>query len=116
MGKILGFRCKQCRAELLAMPEPGGVNPRTGWTPPVLCCERPLRALEPDQILPSMLTLPGVARCPRCGYSVRLIVHPAASLVCMPCRKDFVIFGGNADQGDQAKAPVAPTPDVWGWG
>ena len=112
MGSIRGFRCGLCRAEVLATAEPAGLIGRTEWTPPVLCCGQPLRALEPDQVLSTLLTHRRVARCPRCGYKVRLIVHPAGSLVCMLCQTDFVIIGGNPDRDDEAVAAIAPVPDV----
>ncbi len=114
MGSIRGFRCMQCRAELLATTEPAGLIGRTAWSPPVLCCGKPLRPLEPEQVLSSMLTRHRVARCPRCGYKVRLIVHPAGSLVCMPCQTDYDVIGRNPCRADRATAPAEPAPDVRG--
>lgn len=113
MASIRGFRCGLCRAEVLASREPASLMGRTDWTPPVLCCGQPLRSLEPDQVLSTMLTRRRVARCPRCGYKVRLVVHPAGSLVCMPCQMEFVVIGGNPDQDDQVTTRVARARDGW---
>jgi hypothetical protein len=95
MGGLWGFRCDICRAEFLVKPGPGLLSGRTGWSPPVLCCNQPLRRLEVDQALPSTPTRRRLARCARCGYQVSLIVHPAGSLVCAVCQTDFLIVGGN---------------------
>jgi DNA-directed RNA polymerase subunit RPC12/RpoP len=112
MGSVRGFRCGRCRAEVLAMAAPAGSINRMGWTLPLLCCGQPLLALEPDQVLSTMLTRRRVARCSRCGYKLRLVVHPASSLVCMPCQTDLVMIGRNPDQDDQVTAPVAPAPEL----
>ncbi len=111
MGSIRGFRCDQCRAELLAT-SPADLIGRTAWIPPLLCCGKSLRALEPDQVLSSTLASRRVARCPRCGYTVRLIIHPAGSLVCLPCRTAFVIIGGQPARDGQPPRPVTPLSDV----
>ncbi|MBI4198985.1 MAG: hypothetical protein HY535_00730 [Chloroflexi bacterium] len=110
MASIRGFRCAQCRAEVLATAEPAALIGRSAWTPPLLCCGQPLKSLEADQVLSVLPTRRRVARCPRCGYKVRLVVHPAGSLVCMPCQTDFLIIGGNPDQDDQAAEEIAPAP------
>ena len=113
MGSLWGFRCKRCRAEVLARPEPGPFMNRTAWTPPVLCCGQTLRALEPDQVVLVVPSRRRAARCPRCGYQVRLVVHPAGSLVCMVCQTDFVILGGTPDRPSRTTAAVTPKADVW---
>ncbi len=112
MGSLCGFRCERCRAEVLARPESGPLTDRTAWTPPVLCCGQPLRTLEPDQVLLVTPSRRRALRCPRCGYQVRVVVHPAGSLVCMVCQTDLVLIEGTPDQTDRASAPVTPTADV----
>lgn len=91
MGSVRGYRCASCRGELLANAEPVVRAGRPNWTPPVLCCGQPLRPLEADQILPAMLTRGRVARCPRCGYQVRIVVHPVSLPVCMLCQLEFAL-------------------------
>jgi DNA-directed RNA polymerase subunit RPC12/RpoP len=93
MGSIQGYRCGQCRAELLATPVATNHDDRPGWTPPVLCCGQPLRLLDTGQVLSASLLPRRPARCPRCGYQVRLIVQPMKPLVCMVCQTDFVAPG-----------------------
>jgi hypothetical protein len=95
MGSLCGFRCDTCRAEFLVRPAPGQLSGRTGWSPPVLCCNQPLRRLEVDQVLPGMPTRRRIARCVRCGYEISLIVHPAGNLLCAVCQTEFLIVGGN---------------------
>jgi hypothetical protein len=46
MVSLWGFRCDTCRAEFLVRPGPDLLSGRTGWSPPVLCCNQPLRRLE----------------------------------------------------------------------
>ena len=111
MGSIRGFRCGVCWAELLATP-PAHLIGLGEWTPPILCCGQTLRALETNQALSTILPRRRAARCPRCGYAVRLIVHPAGSLVCMPCQANFVIIGGDLDRDTQPTVPVTPAADV----
>src|SRR3974390_1315110 len=98
MGSIQGFRCGECRAELLATPVPTNLNGRSGWTPPVLCCGQPLRPLDMGHVLSAPMISRRAARCPRCGYHVRLIVQPMGSLVCMVCQTDFVVLGDTPDR------------------
>jgi hypothetical protein len=112
MGSLRGFRCERCRAELLARPEPRPLTDRRAWTPPVLCCGKPLRALDPEQILSVTPTRRRGACCPRCGYQVRVVVHPAGSLVCMVCQTDLVIPGDTPDRNDRATTAVTPTADT----
>jgi hypothetical protein len=112
MGSVRGFRCQVCRAELLATAELGGLASPTGGAPPILCCGQPLRPLEPDQILVGLLTRRHVACCPRCGYKVRVIVHPAGPLVCMVCQTDFVILGRTPHEGDQRIVPLIPATEI----
>jgi DNA-directed RNA polymerase subunit RPC12/RpoP len=112
MSSLSGFRCGRCRAELLARAEPGPSAERKGWTPPVLCCGQPLRALEPDQLVLIMPSRRRAARCPRCGYQIRLVVHPAGSLVCMVCQTDFVILEGTPERPGLTPAEVSPTADA----
>jgi DNA-directed RNA polymerase subunit RPC12/RpoP len=113
MGSLWGFRCKRCRAEVLARPESGPLMDRRAWTPPVLCCGQALRALEPDQVVLVMPSRRRAARCPRCGYQVRLVVHPAGPLVCMVCQTNFVILEGTPDRTGRTTAAVTPTADAW---
>ena len=109
MGSIQEFRCRVCRAEILATAELGSFAGWTGGAPPVLCCGRPL---EPDQILAGLLTGRRVACCPRCGYKVRVIIHPAGPLVCMVCQTDFVIVGGTPREKYQRITPLIPATDT----
>ncbi len=92
MGSVRGYRCASCRGELLATAEAAMSAGRPNWTPPVLCCGQPLRPLDPDQLLPAMLTRGRMARCPRCGYQVRMIVHPVTPPVCMLCQLEFTLL------------------------
>lgn len=112
MGGVREFRCQVCRAELLATAELGGFAGRTGGAPPVLCCGQPLRPLEPDQILAGLLTRRHVACCPRCGYKVRVIIHPAGPLVCMVCQTDFVIVGGTPHDEYQRITSLIPATET----
>ncbi len=105
MGSVRGFRCASCRGELLATAEPGLQASRPGWTPPVLCCGQALRPLDPDQIVPAMLTRGRVSRCPRCGYQVRIVVHPVNPPVCMLCQQEFAL--GESGQGERDAAALA---------
>lgn len=96
MGRLWGFRCGSCKAEFLAQGRSEGPPGRADWIPPVLCCGEPLRRLEADQVLSSIQTRRRrIARCPRCGYEVAIVVHPAGSLVCSVCQTDFMIVGGS---------------------
>jgi DNA-directed RNA polymerase subunit RPC12/RpoP len=99
MGSVRGYRCTSCRGELLATAEPAVSAGRPNWTPPVLCCGQPLRPLDPDQVLPAMLTRGRMARCPRCGYQVRMIVHPVTPPVCMLCQLEFTLMEPGAATG-----------------
>lgn len=84
MGSIRGFRCRHCRAELLA---PAGLRPRRHGpgVSPILCCGQPLRPLDTGQVLSAPLPRRRSARCPHCGTAVQIIVQPEGPLVCMPC-------------------------------
>lgn len=104
MGSIQGFRCGQCRGELLAN---ANLNGRLGWTPPVLCCEQTLRPLDPGHVLSAPMISRRIARCPRCGYQVRLIVQPMSPLVCMVCQTDFVMLNENPDRAERRVATAA---------
>jgi hypothetical protein len=112
MGSVRGFRCGVCRAEVLVASDPSGVPFRVEWTPPILCCGQPLRRIEPEQITLPQGNRRRVAQCPRCGYEVRLIVHPAGHLGCMLCQTDFATLGGMPAPVDQAPTPVAPAPEI----
>jgi DNA-directed RNA polymerase subunit RPC12/RpoP len=114
MGSVRGFRCDRCHAEILATRGAGVFVGGTEWSAPVLCCGQPLKALEPDQVSSGILTARRAARCPRCGYKVHLVVHPAGPLVCMQCQVELVIVGRHPDTHHQATAPVAAAPDVGG--
>jgi len=108
MSSIQGFRCGQCRAELLARPVATNLNIKSGWTPPVLCCGQPLRLLDTGHVL-SAPSLPcRIACCPRCGYQVRLVVQPLRPLACLICQTDFVTLGGNPDRSEPSVMLVAP--------
>jgi len=104
MGSIRGYRCTSCRGELLATSEPAIRPARPTWTPPVLCCGQPLRPLDPAEILTAMLPYGRPWACPRCGYQVRIVVHPASPLVCMLCQIEYTLSTGAPRQ---AEAPVA---------
>lgn len=97
MGSVRGYRCTSCRGELVATSEPAGQAGRPNWTPPVLCCGQALRPLDADQILPAMLTRGRVARCPRCGYQVRVVVHPVSPPICMLCQLEFSLDAGPSE-------------------
>jgi len=47
--------------------------------------------VDPDQILPTMLTLRRFAWCPLCGHRARLIVQPLGLLTCRTCSGSLVI-------------------------
>ncbi len=112
MASVQGFRCGQCRGELLVAKEPVDRVGRRGWAPPVLCCGQSLRALEPDQSMIGVMGRRRIAGCPRCGYRVRLIVHPAGPLVCMLCQTDFVNLGGKPDLLEPGETLVGATPNA----
>ncbi len=101
MSSVRGFRCQRCRAELLAAAEVPGQASLPEWTPPILCCGGTLCPLPPDQMLAELLVgalaRGRVARCPRCGYRVRLVVHPAGTLVCMICQREFELGAPEAN-------------------
>lgn len=108
MASMQGFRCRQCRMELLAKPDPARHLELTGWTPPILCCGQSLQPLTPDQVLSVPLPRRRLARCPRCGYQVRVVIHPVGALVCMLCQREFVLLqdvGAREDRGAPAAAP-----------
>ena len=106
MRSIRGFRCGVCRAEVLAFRAPAALPPRAEWSPPILCCGQPLRPIEPDQIPLPTGTRGRLARCPRCGSQVHLIVHPAGPLVCMLCQTEFAIGNGHPGLEDPVTRPV----------
>ena len=114
MSSVRGFRCQRCRGEVLAAAEVPGMADRPDGTPPVLCCGAPLRPLPPDQILAEILV--GVlargrlARCPRCGYRIRLVVHPAGRLVCRSCHSNLTIGAGETDTRDRLGVQAAKEP------
>ncbi len=111
MSSIRGFRCGVCRAELLVSSDPGGLPSRIEWTPPILCCGQPLLPVEPELVSLLQGTRRRIAQCPRCGYEVRLIVHPAGHLGCMLCQTDFTTLGGRPGPVDQAPTPAAPASE-----
>jgi hypothetical protein len=92
MGSIQGFRCRDCRTEILASPALTDLRGHRAWTPPVLCCGKPLVPVDSDQILPTMLAVRRFAWCPLCGHRVRLIVQPLTSITCMICRGPLVVL------------------------
>jgi hypothetical protein len=108
MSSIQGFRCGHCRAELLARPVTANLSGRSGWTPPVLCCGQPLRLLDTGHVLSTPRLPRRIARCPRCGYEVRLVVQPLRPLACLICQTDLVTLGGNPDRPEPSVALVAP--------
>ncbi len=107
MSSLRGFRCQQCRAEVLA----SGPAACTDWTPPILCCGAPLHPLSPDQILAEILlgvlAHGRVARCPRCGYRIRVVVHPARRLVCRSCHTNLTIGAEETGLRDRMEVPAA---------
>ncbi len=114
MGSIRGFRCGVCRAEVLVASNPSALASRVEWTPPILCCGQPLRPLEPELVTLLQGTRRRVAQCPRCGYEVRLIIHPAGHLGCMLCQTDFTTLGGRPGPIDYPTTPVAPASEIRG--
>jgi len=86
MGSIRGFRCGQCRGEVLAAAKRNDPLDRREWTPPLLCCGQLLQSLDVDQILFAIPPPRRTARCPRCGYAVQVVVHPAGGLTCLSCQ------------------------------
>ncbi len=112
MGSIRGFRCGQCRAELLATRGPAAYTGKPEWSPPLLCCGQPLQGMDPDQVLSVIPIRRRVARCPRCEYQVRLIVHPARSLVCMSCQTDLIVIIQTPVRSDRLMASVEPARAV----
>ncbi len=94
-----GFLCGQCQAELVAAPDPVNLDGRLGWTPPVLCCGQALRLRDTGEGS-ALLMIPGsVARCPRCGYQVRVVVQSESSLICMPCQTEMIVISENPKHG-----------------
>jgi hypothetical protein len=104
MGSIRGFRCGECRGEVLATAKQAG---RSEWVPPLLCCGHFLQPLDVGQILFATPPRRRAARCPRCGYEVRVIVHPAGALTCISCQADLVI-GSAEDTLRAGGALLAP--------
>lgn len=94
MGRIRGFRCGRCRAEVLATSGPPDSADRAAWSPPVLCCGEALRPLETSQIASILLARRRLVCCPQCGYQLHVIVHPAETLVCQICQKAFTVTSG----------------------
>jgi hypothetical protein len=86
MGSIRGFRCGQCRGEVLATAKWADPLDRREWTPPLLCCGQLLQPLDVGQILFAIPPPRRKARCPRCGYAVQVVVHPARGLTCLNCQ------------------------------
>jgi len=105
MSSVRGFRCQWCRAEVLAAAEVPGMGGQADRASPVLCCGAPLRPLSQDQILSEILVgvlaRGRVARCPRCGYRIRVVVHPSGSLVCRSCQTNFTIGTGETSTRDR---------------
>jgi hypothetical protein len=91
MSSVQGYRCRECRTEIVASPSAAQLGGRIEWTPPVLCCGQPLLPVDSDQILPTMLTLRRFAWCPPCGHRVRLIVQPLGAMTCMVCGGSLIV-------------------------
>jgi hypothetical protein len=107
MSSVQGYRCRECRTEIVASPAQTDPRGRTEWRPPVLCCGQPLVPVDSDQILPTMLSLRRFAWCPPCGQRVRLIVQPLGAMTCMRCGGSLiVVIEKDAKQASQA----APQP------
>lgn len=91
MAEIRAFYCGRCRAEVVAKSRPlASMNP-TRWTPPVLCCGEPLRALETGDVGSLLLAHQRVACCPQCGLQLNVVVHPAAAFFCQVCQRGLII-------------------------
>ena len=86
MGSMRGFRCGRCRGEVLATTRWSGPLERSEWAPPLLCCGHVLQPLDVGQILLAGPLPRRSARCPRCGYTVRVVVHPVSELTCVSCQ------------------------------
>ena len=97
MGSIRGFRCGQCRGEVLATAKWTDPLDRRKWTPPLLCCGQLLQPLDVAQILVAIPPPRCTARCPRCGYAVQVVVHPAGGLTCLSCQ--LVLQFSDAEAG-----------------
>lgn len=108
MGSIRGFRCAQCRAEILAPVRPGRVASEAAWTPPVLCCGSPLRLVDSGEGSLASLPQRRFGRCPRCGYEFRVVLHSAGAFVCTLCQTDFVISNPQRE-GQATTAMRTPT-------
>ncbi len=107
MGSIRGFRCGQCRGEVLATAKRTGPLDRSDWVPPLLCCGHFLQPLDVGQILLATPPRRRMARCPRCGFEVRVIIHPSSAFTCVSCQTDLVI-GGAEDAVRPAGALLEP--------
>ncbi|MFB3818625.1 MAG: hypothetical protein ACE147_13265 [Candidatus Methylomirabilales bacterium] len=105
MSSVQGYRCRECRTEIVASPSPTDPRGGAGWLPPVLCCGRPLVPVDSDQILPTMLSLRRFAWCPPCGHRVRLIVQPPGAMTCMVCRGSLIVVIEK-----DGKSPSRPAP------
>lgn len=96
MSSLRGFRCRRCRAEVLARsPEIRSGNPDAeGCLPPVLCCGQSLRPFPTDQLVSATLRRPRHTCCALCGYSLQIVVHPDGPLVCEVCRRELAVPTG----------------------
>jgi hypothetical protein len=91
MGRIRGFYCGRCRAEVLATSALATNTDRTGWIPPVLCCGEPLRPLETAEVVTLLVPRRRFACCPQCGIQFTVVVHPVGAFFCQVCQKELSI-------------------------
>ena len=67
--------------------------------------------MSPDQILAEILlgvlARGRVARCPCCGYRIRVVVHPSGSLMCRNCHTNLMIGAGESGMPDRIEVPAA---------
>ncbi len=97
MTRPQGFRCRRCRAELLARP-PEWVRDAKDWTPPVLCCGLLLLRIPPEQVLSAWVPRGRHVCCPVCGISVQLVVKPHWPLRCATCRRALEVPAGEVQR------------------
>ena len=108
MASIRGYRCSHCRAEVVAPASP----PHPAVTSPtLLCCGQPVRPVETGQVVAASLPRHRVARCPRCGFEVRVVVRPEGPLVCRGCGRELAIREGVPGKDHRTNAPAEPMRD-----
>lgn len=108
MGSIQGFRCRRCRGEIVASADPDHPLDRAVGPPQVLCCGRPVRPVETAQVLSTSLPSRRIARCPGCGFQVRVIVRPEGPMLCRLCGREMITRERVPEREDRVHPPPGP--------